>query len=62
MREGYSSRSVCLCFCVSSFLCDMSVTELAATYLNYTMKVRYHCMYYVDFIENTLFESSGDIC
>ena len=35
MREGYSSHFVCLCICVY-------VTELAATYLDYMMKVRCH--------------------
>ena len=33
MCEGYSSRSVCVCVCVP-------VTELAASYLIYTLKVR----------------------
>ena len=35
MREGYGSRFVCVCVCVS-------VTELAATYLVYSLKVRCH--------------------
>ena len=33
MREGYGSRFVCECVCVS-------VTTLAATYLVYTLKIR----------------------
>ena len=33
MREGYGSRSVCVC---------VSVSALAATYLFYTLKTRYH--------------------
>ena len=35
MREGYGSRSVCLSVC-------LSVTELAAAYLVYTLKVGCH--------------------
>ena len=35
MREGYGSRFVSVCVCVS-------VTELAATYLVYTLKVGCH--------------------
>ena len=35
MREGYGSRFVCVCVCVC-------VTELAATYLVYSLKVRCH--------------------
>ena len=38
MREGYGSRSVCVCTCVS-----MSVTGLLATYLVYKFQVHY-CM------------------
>ena len=33
MHKGYSSHSVCLC---------VSVTDLAASYLGYTMKIRCH--------------------
>ena len=35
MREGYGSYSVCVCVC-------MSVTEIAATYHAYTLKVGCH--------------------
>ena len=35
MREGYGSHSVCLSVC-------LSVTELAATYLDYTLKFGCH--------------------
>ena len=35
MREGYGSRFVCLCMC-------LSVTELAATFLDYTLRFRCH--------------------
>ena len=39
-REGYSSRFVsCMCVCV--YVC-VSVTELVATYLIYTLKVGCH--------------------
>ena len=37
MREGYGSRSVCVCVSVC-----LSVTALAATYLVYTLKAGYH--------------------
>ena len=37
MREGYGGRFVCVCVCVC-----VSVTELAATYLVYTLKVGCH--------------------
>ena len=67
MPKGYDSHSVCMCVC----LC-LSATTLAAVYLIHTLKVR--CCsnrpstlistyaHYVDFIENALFRSSGDIC
>ena len=48
MREGYGSRYVCVCVCVCVSLCVCVtvclcvVTALAATYLIYTLKTRYH--------------------
>ena len=58
MREGYGNRFV-----------SVSVTLLAATHLVYTLKIRCRLasygaqdMYSVDFVKNTLFKSSGDIC
>ena len=45
MREGYGSRSVCLCVCVCVCVCVsvcLSVTTLVATYLVYTLKAGYH--------------------
>ena len=56
MHEGYSSHSVCECVCVS----------IAATHVE--NKVPSGFLWYfqdmncVNFIENTLFKSYGDIC
>ena len=61
MREGYSSHPVCVCVCVCLSVC-LSVTELAATYLVYALKIGCHQAYYVDFIQNAVFKSSGEIC
>ena len=61
MREGYGSRFVTVWVCVS-------VTALAATNLVYTLKVvplsfLWHVldMFCMDFFENALFRSSGNI-
>ena len=63
MQEGYSSRSVYLCVCIS-------VITLAATYLvnmfEYNVPLGFLCrfqdMNFVASVENTVFKSSGDTC
>ena len=78
MRKGYGSRFVCLhvctcvcvCVCVCGWVGGSDVTELAATYLVYTLtqilvSLGFLCwsqhMHWVDFVKNALFESYGDI-
>ena len=68
MHEGCSSCSVCVCVSVCLSVC-VSVTTLTSTYLIFRQNSvslgfpycfqRMHC---VDFAENALFKSSGDIC
>jgi hypothetical protein len=62
IRKDYYTRSVYVCVCVC-----LSVTKLAAIYLFYTLKTRYHLWYFqnmhcVDFSENALYSSIGIIC
>ena len=65
MREGYGSRSVCVC--VSVCMCQL-LRQLLYTCLYVANKVplgflrNFQGMYCVDFIENASFKSTGDIC
>ena len=71
MCESYGSHSlcVCVCLCVCVSVC-VSVTMLTATYLAFFIEIQvllgfpycFQCMHCVDFAENALFKSSGDIC
>ena len=70
MREGYGNRSVCVCVCVCLSVC-LCVCYHANCYIpHFFVEIqvslgflccfqRMHC---VDFIENALLKSSGDIC
>ena len=52
MREGYGSRSVCVRACV----CVYVESRMPLAFLCYSPR-----MYCVDFVENVLFKSSGEI-
>ena len=68
MREGYGSRFVCVCVCVSVCVCVCYHTSCYIPHLYIDIKVplgflwRFQDTHCVDFIENALFKSSGDIC
>ena len=63
MRKGYSSHFVCVCVCVC--VCHRSNIYLPRLYIESRVPLGFLCcsqrMYCVDFIENTLFKSSGKI-
>ena len=64
MCESYGSHSVCVCLSVCVF-----VTMLNATYLAFFIEIQvllgfpygFQCMHCMDFAENALFKSSGNI-
>ena len=64
MREGYSSRSVCLCVFLS--VCYRASCYIPQLYDESQVSLGFLCwsqrMYCVDFVEHALFESSGDTC
>ena len=60
MREGYGSRSVCLsvCYRASCYIPRLYVEiQVSLGFLCWSSR-----MYCVDFVENALFKSSGEIC
>ena len=58
MCDGYASRSVCVCVCVCVCVPHLYVeSQVSLGLLCYFLHM--HC---VDFDENALFKSSGDIC
>ena len=66
MREGYGSLSVCVSVCVCLSVCYHASCYIPRLYIEITVPLSFlwcsqdmHC---VDFIENTSFKSSGDIC
>ena len=67
MHEGYSSGFVCVCVCVCVCLsvCYHASCYIPCLYVENKVLLSFPChfllMYCVDFVENALFESSGDI-
>ena len=62
MRDGYSSRSVCVCLCV----CYHTNCYILRLYVEIKVALSFLCyflhMYFVNFVQNALFRSYGDIC
>ena len=71
-HEGYGSRFVCVCVCVCVcvhvcvYVCYHASCYIPHLYVENKVLLSFPCpfllIYCVDFVENTLFESSGDIC
>ena len=68
MREGYGTHSVCVCVCVCVCLSVCYHTNCYIPRLYVEIKValsflrHFLQMHRVDFVENALFRSYGDIC
>ena len=64
MREGYGSLFVCVSVCMS--VCYHASCYIPCLYVENTVPLsflqRSQDMHCVDFVENALFKSSGDIC
>ena len=64
MREGYVSCSVCVCMCVC--VCYHTNCYIPHLYVKIKVALSFPChflhMHFVDFVENVLFRSYGDIC
>ena len=62
--KGYGSRSVCLSVCLS--VCYLSNCHILGLHIENKVPLGFSWqsqhMYCVDFVENALFKSSGDIC
>ena len=66
MREGYGTHSVCVCVCVCLSVCYHTNCYIPRLYVEIKVALSFLChflhMHCVDFVENALFRSYGDIC
>ena len=66
MREGYGSHSVCVCVCIRVSVTTLISCYIPSLYVEIKVVVSFLChflhMHCVDFVENTLFRSYGNIC
>ena len=58
MHEGYGSLCACVCYHASCYILRLYVENTVP--LSFLWRSQH--MYCVDFVENALFKSSGDIC